>query len=308
MSIITQLPIIKQIWRIFRERKILKKHQEVAQFWQPIIAAYYNNKITKYDLPAKISFENEKIIWQYWGQGTKQQDLPEVVQLCFDSVDQYKGDYQVIRLDDQTVKDYLDLPDFIIEKQKRGALGRTFYSDLLRIALLRTYGGVWLDATILLTGPIPTQLSEQPYFVYQRDPNVTNKSFWEQSYAYYWGWNPLYKVRMLNSIFFSKKKGNMVSTLLDLILYYHQTQEEIIDYFFFQILYEELINHQLKDEKCMLISDTIPHILQTKFNGSAKDISYQEALKNTNIHKMSYFQGDALKLMKDFVQNKIKNN
>lgn len=97
----------------------------------------------------------QKVIWQYWGQGIDKDELPEIIQICFDSVDRNKNDYQVIRLTDITISEYIDLPDFVWRKREYVQFTRTFFSDLLRVALLSTYGGVWLDATILLTGSIP---------------------------------------------------------------------------------------------------------------------------------------------------------
>ncbi len=103
-----------------------------------------------------------------------------------------------------------------------------------------------------------------------------------------WGWNPNFKVRMLNSIFFAKKESIMISTLFDLMLYYWKNQKEIIDYFFFQILYDQLINGMLINEKCPVISDTIPHIIQTKLNGEYNYATYEDAIKKSNIHKLTY--------------------
>ncbi|NHQ68859.1 capsular polysaccharide synthesis protein, partial [Elizabethkingia miricola] len=138
---------------------------------------------------------------------------------------------------------------------------------VLRLALLKTYGGVWLDATVMLTGSLPGQFSSLDYFVYQRDSNEQHKDYWENVYAYYWGWNKGFKVCMLNSIFFAKKGSVMVSALLDLMLYYWKTQNDILDYFFFQILYKQLTAREYINEVCPVVSDTIPHIIQTKYSG-----------------------------------------
>ncbi|HFK5546687.1 TPA: capsular polysaccharide synthesis protein [Elizabethkingia anophelis] len=288
MKKIFQIPLIKKLWAFWREKKILKKHQQVAGFWDPIIKEYEKGKIEKYNLKAKKEFSDNKIIWQYWGQGYDADKIPEVVKICFESVDKYKGDYTVVRLSDDNLNDYIDLPEFVLNKKESAVFNKTFFSDLLRLALLKTYGGVWLDATVLLTGNLPQYFTEQNYFVYQRDPNEPYKSYWESSYAYYWGWNPNFKVRMLNSIFFAKKESIMISTLFDLMLYYWKNQKEIIDYFFFQILYDQLINGMLINEKCPVISDTIPHIIQTKLNGEYNYATYEDAIKKSNIHKLTY--------------------
>ncbi|MCT4287907.1 capsular biosynthesis protein [Elizabethkingia anophelis] len=307
MRKISQFPLLKQLWAFWREKKILDKHQQVAGYWDVVIDDYKHGKIAKYNIIAKQEFRNSKIIWQYWGQGTNSPELPEVVKICFDSVDQYKGDYIVIRLNDENFSEYIDLPEFVLEKKDGPVFNRTFFSDVLRLALLKTYGGVWLDATVMLTGSLPEQFSSLDYFVYQRDSNEQHKDYWENVYAYYWGWNKGFKVCMLNSIFFAKKGSVMVSALLDLMLYYWKTQNDILDYFFFQILYKQLMAREYNNEVCPVVSDTIPHIIQTKLSGGCKYITYEEALKQSNIHKLTYKDINIEEFM-TFVQDKTNIN
>jgi mannosyltransferase OCH1-like enzyme len=160
------------MWGYIREKIILYKHRKTAGFWNQVIRAYFDGKIERYSfIPFRQFPENKKIIWQYWGQGINEESLPGVVRICFASVDKYKGEYEVIRLCDDTVKDYIDFPGFIWKKRKNGQLSVAFFSDLLRLALLHTYGGVWLDATILLTGFLPEEYVKLDYFVFQRDDN-----------------------------------------------------------------------------------------------------------------------------------------
>jgi hypothetical protein len=251
-------------------------------------------------LKPKKQFPDDKIIWQYWGQGINEQELPEIVRICFDSVDKHKDDYQVIRLSDETIRDYIDLPAFVLQKKGNFGFNHTFFADLLRLALLNIYGGVWLDATILLTGPIPESLRKPGYFMYQRSDDEEHKSYWENTYAYYWGWYSGFKVRVLNSIIFAKKNDSVISILLDLMLYYWKTQDCILNYFFFQILYNELITGVLKKEQCPIVSDVIPHFLQTKINGG-KDFITRDDLEQITIHKMAYFNEEAINRLKEML-------
>lgn len=234
------------------------------------------------------------MIWQYWGQGIDKDELPEIIQICFDSVDRNKNDYQVIRLTDITISEYIDLPDFVWRKREYVQFTRTFFSDLLRVALLSTYGGVWLDATILLTGSIPAVYEKTDFFMYQRSDEEKNKKYWENVYAYYFGWEPNFKVRMLSSILFAQKESEIISTLTDLLLYFWKTQDSLPDYFCFQILFNELVANYRPAENCPIVNDCIPHIIQTKINGTYDDVSFEEALELSNIHKMTYFDAAAM--------------
>lgn len=293
------------LWQRIREQQIFRTHKKVASFWENIIQQYSEDQIEKYKLQPKKEFPNGKIIWQYWGQGLDEKELPKVVQICFESVDRYKGEYQVVRLTDDSIKDYIDLPEFVYEKMQNPAFNRVFFSDLLRLALLQVYGGVWLDATILLTDKIPRSYGELDYFVFQRDEHAENKRHWRASYAYYWNWNPRFRVNFLSSIFFAKKETVVVSSLLDLMLYYWRTQDVIIDYFFFQILYDELIRDHLKSYRCPIVDDTFPHLLHTQVDGGLKDLVIKDIFEIQTMHKLTYFKNDGIDRLKERISTYI---
>ena len=80
-------------WNTRRKKMILKQHRKVADFWFPLIEAYYHGEIEKYPLKPEKNLGTQKIIWQYWGQGLDGDELPEIIRLCFESVDKYKQDY-----------------------------------------------------------------------------------------------------------------------------------------------------------------------------------------------------------------------
>ena len=83
-------PVIpSKFWNDLRKKQILSKHKKVADLWNPIINDYLSGKLEKYPLRAKRTFPTSKIIWQYWGQGLDANNMPEIVHICFDSVDRY---------------------------------------------------------------------------------------------------------------------------------------------------------------------------------------------------------------------------
>lgn len=291
-----------KLWNARRTASIIRQHKNVAAFWIPVIEAYYNGEIGSYSLKPKKELDTQKVIWQYWGQGMDKDCLPEIVQICFDSVDRNRGDYRVIRLTDTTVSEYIDLPDFVWRKRENAQFTRTLFSDLLRIALLSVYGGVWLDATILLTGGLPDAYGKYDFFMFQRSEEEKNKRYWEGVYAYYFGWRTDFKVKVLNSIIFAQKDSLVISTLKDLLLYFWETQDSIPDYFFFQILFDELITKRLSNKNCPVINDCIPHIIQTKINGKYEEVSFGEALQLTNIHKMAYFDDAGIMRLKTILK------
>lgn len=102
--------------------------------------------------------DGEKIpVWCCWWQGEAK--MPELVQLCHKRLKQVipadKAELHLITL--ENYRDYVDLPDHIIEKFGRKIITMTTMSDVLRFALLEKYGGYWLDATLFFTGDIPEE-------------------------------------------------------------------------------------------------------------------------------------------------------
>lgn len=276
------------IWEYFRLRSILKSHSIVASYWDGVLEKYANGDIEKYVLHPKKNTENSKrIIWQYWGQGFSKDVVPKIVQICFDSVDKYKGDYKIIRLCDKNLSEYIDLPQSVYEKYHKGDFCKAHFSDLVRLALLNTYGGVWLDATILLTAPLDDKLNDNDWFMYQRDWEQEDKKSWSRTYAYYFSWHEDFKVRLLNSIIYARKESVVISDLFQLLLYYWKTENNVKEYFFFQILFTQYMD-KYSERNCPIVSDCLPNLMQMYITGSYRQYSMSDILNKISIHKLSY--------------------
>lgn len=109
----------------------------------------------------------EKIIWVCWLQGVE--NAPKLVQICVDSIKRYRGEYKVVELTEENISQYITLPSYIWDKYHAGIISPTHFSDVLRYALLTEHGGIWIDATTLLTGELPSYVTNTPLFVYHSD-------------------------------------------------------------------------------------------------------------------------------------------
>lgn len=274
------MPLFSTIWRKLREYKILSAHRRVAAVCEQLVADYTARQV-RFDIYPKKSFPTDRIIWQYWSQGYGQ--VPGVVEKCLASVDRYAGDYTIVRLSDANLSDYLDIPDFILQKRDRMSLAH--FSDVLRLMLLKAYGGIWMDATLLLTAPIPEEYTRQDFFVFRRDPCEPDIKYWRNVYAYYFGWAKGFRVNMLNSFIVSRKDAEPVSSLCDLMLLWWQDHDDVPDYFFFQILYDVFA----PASACPVVSDTLPHYLQQSEHDPAFSLMpREEIVKRIPIHKLTY--------------------
>lgn len=268
------------IWRKLRERKILASHKRASAICFSLLAEV-DSYPCDFDFVPKKEFGTDKIIWQYWAQGYD--GVPCVVKKCLESVDRFAGEYTVVRLTDDNLEDYLELPSFV--KEKRAVFSRAFFSDLLRLILLSVYGGIWIDATILLSGPIPEMYSSQDFFVFRRDLSEPNKKYWRQTYAYYFGWAKGFRVNMLSSFMVAKKSNRTVFRLRDALLRWWRDKDYLPDYFFLQILFDAGAPKDI----CPIVSDTLPHYLQQSINDPRFNLMTKEdIITKIHIHKLTY--------------------
>lgn len=112
----------------------------------------------------------EPVIWQYWesADGT----IPPLVQACLNSVEKFKGNRRRILLNPYNVKEYVDIPQIFWDLREKGLIKTAFFSDMLRTCLLLQHGGLWMDATVLLTEELPDFIFEEDLFVFQNDLKI----------------------------------------------------------------------------------------------------------------------------------------
>lgn len=268
------------LWRKLREKKILRQHARVAAVCEDLIARYRADGPVVALKPKK-QFSTDRIIWQYWAQGYD--NVPPIVRQCLDSVEKYAGDFTLVRLTDDNLSEYLDLPEFV--QSKRSLYSRAFFSDLLRLMLLSVYGGVWLDATIMMTGSIPEEYLASDFFVFYRNPNDPNYKYWRNTYAYYYGWAKGFRVNMLSSIMVAKINSDTAIDLCGLMLKWWKENDTLPDYFFLQILFDVYG----VPAGMPRVSDTLPHYLQQSMNDPSFSLMSRDRIKATiPMHKLTY--------------------
>lgn len=280
------VPKKKRKQQKYQANLLQKKH--VAGLWDIFLEKYFEGELEYFTLQPKQIFKDQKIIWQYWGQGVEDNSLPNMVKICFNSVDKYKGEYQVIRLDENNIADYLDLPSFVWERKKNPQFKHAFFADLIRLALLDVYGGIWIDATILLTAPLDEDILKQEFFMFQRHPKAQDKEFWEKFNYDYFGWHDEHYVNILNSFIVGKKDNKIIHTCLDVMLNFWKTQEDIPHYFIFQIMFSELCKKNIFEQDILILDDTLPHLLQVVMNLEFDSKIYEGILKKIMVHKLNY--------------------
>ena len=213
-------------------------------------------------------------IWFLWFQGVE--NAPEIVKKCYEITRQYANEieYQIVVLSEKNMFDYLNIPTNIVKKWENGIISNANFSDICRVQLLAEYGGIWMDATVMLTGNINKEILQSELFFFQAsflDMSVTKISNW---------------------FMLSKQAGNaFLLSLKDSLYNYWDRNNCIDDYFIFHLMVAELSEtKELKSyfEKVPYFSNTYPHLLGRELNNTYDEDKYNQILKKSNIHKLTY--------------------
>lgn len=104
------------------------------------------------------------IVWSMWWQG--ENSLPDILKITYMShiqnIKKQGIDYRLVT--HENYREFVDLPEYIIEKLHNGIISFTHFSDLLRILLLEKYGGTWVDITLLTLKPVDDEIFAYPFY------------------------------------------------------------------------------------------------------------------------------------------------
>ena len=99
--------------------------------------------------------KDEKNIWIYWHDGWDK--APYTISICAKSWFKNNPEWNVKLLDSKYVKNFIDIEvkDNIFKE-----LCIAHKSDLIRLLLLKKYGGVWVDASLFCITPLDIWLEK----------------------------------------------------------------------------------------------------------------------------------------------------
>ncbi|MFP5128911.1 capsular polysaccharide synthesis protein [Phocaeicola coprocola] len=276
-----------------------KKKEKYYTYKHNIIKNYlYNNY--KYIYDKYKNYDNEfhsskdsnpypQTIWIYWDDDN---NLPSIVSRCIKQAQKYNPEYNVRLVSYTNFTQYCDIPSYIIEKYQTKKISKTHFSDIIRIYLLKNYGGMYMDATILQTNYLPQSYFSYDFFsikINLNDNAIISQGRW--------------------CVFFIICKANNIcmNILWELMTEYWKKETVIIDYlwldYFLDICYEHL--PQIKK-----IIDQIPYsnkdifLINKNINSKFSKETYLNTFKrkDTYLFKMSY---KSINKVPEFLDNKI---
>lgn len=213
-----------------------------------------------------------RIIWICWLQGLEQ--APDIVQKCVASVKHHMPDYKVQILTSENIFDFVSLPEPISRKYQNGIISFAHFSDILRTALLVQYGGIWLDATVLLTDELQTQMTDAPLFFLQ-------KSILSKMPHFGSNW------------FLVSYKGNAVmKRMFDLLCAYWANENKVCDYFIYHLFLYLLLTRNEQgvaaQKEIQYIPNVDAHTLQFSLFDEYDEHIWQQIISRSPIHKLTW--------------------
>lgn len=284
LKTILKLLIPQFVVRRVRYFYIIKKQKKCLLELNWVVEGVSNQLLS--EIKPKKRLDDKNKVWQYWAQGFDSSNMPDLVKVCLKSVEKHTSGYTLIRLSDENLNEYIEIPKWL--KNKMSIMSKAHFSDLLRCVILSLYGGVWLDAAIFMTGSIPQYIVKDGFFMYRRDELEKHKFYWENTFAFYFGYSSEFSVRSLIGIIYAQKRNTVITDFATMLLTFWKNYDCPPDYFFFQILIEEYFKKYPKSLP-IIVNDTIPHLLRQYVNEMpAPDYSVTDILRKTTLHSLNY--------------------
>lgn len=214
--------------------------------------------------------QKPKTIWFCWLQGLE--NAPDLVKVNYKRVRAYFSDYEIHIITAENYADFAEIPDYIIEKWRRGIITHTHFSDILRTNLLVAHGGIWIDATVFVTGSLPSDIADAPLFLFRtQKPGGAGKCI------------------TVSSWFIESAARHPVLRLVqDLLFAYWKKQKSLCDYFLFHHFVEISLRHF--SDLCAAMpkySNEPPHILLYELAKPYENEKFESIVEKSFVHKLT---------------------
>ena len=227
----------------------------------------YSKKIRKTQFN-KYSENQEECVYICWLQGIE--NAPELVQSCYQSMKHHIKDKKIVVITAENYSQYVTLPDFIIEKWKKGIISNTHFSDILRLEILIEHGGIWLDSTVYLTDSLPSYITDSELFVYRA------------------GWFDYELVNMGSWLIRSTPNNIILNETQNLLFKYWESHNYICQYFLLHLFFK-MVCEEYTDEwsNVPYFNQIDQHLLAQEINKKFDEKRFNQIKSITSVHKLT---------------------
>ena len=210
-------------------------------------------------------------VWFCWLQGIDQ--APELVKKCLQSLSKNLSSNQTIYLiTSDNYGDYVKMPEFLISKWEKGVISKTHFSDIMRLYLLYSHGGIWVDSTVYFSSKIPDYVLNSDLFLFQNLKPGLNGSV----------------LRVSSWFIKSKPKNIIIEESIILIEAYWAKKNFLVDYHLVHHFISISFEKNLEELKRMpRVPNSLSHILLLSMNEEFLQSSFDFWMNIIFCHKLS---------------------
>ena len=185
----------------------------------------FNNFINSYKDKRLEIWRNDKkvrVLWRQWIE-----KAPNIVKICIESIKRHSCWYDVVLLNKDNYKNYLELPDFILKKVRDKKITITHLSDIIRMWLLKQYWWIRVDATMFITWNVFKEFDNINLNTNYPN-NMGENNWWYERWTWFFIW---------------WKSNRLFNFVYDFLIKYHENYAYIINYFLIDyVIYISYLN------------------------------------------------------------------
>ena len=214
----------------FNRQSYKKAYSAALNKIEPILIEKYTPLMKKrkaYYSTQSLEHHRSNIVWFCWLQGLEQ--APPVVKVCYDSLRRQLTDREIKVIDAENWKEYVRLPEYIVEKWQKKQIPNPHFTDLIRLQLLIQHGGTWIDSTVLCTGLTPQNEKQTKSFL---DADLFLFQY-TQPESNQWGGTGNWFITACTN-------NELLLVLRDMLFVYWKEYDCVVDYFIFHLFFSML--------------------------------------------------------------------
>ena len=227
---------------------------------------YQTNDIENQDV-------NSETIWVMWWQGVE--GMPPIVRACWNQLNKVSSSHKIILITKENWRNYIQLPNYIIEKVNKGKITLTHFSDIIRIYLLNYYGGLWIDATVWV--------EDLPYYCFNNRLFTLHGPGMFPDFISRGEWVPFF-------LGTNERNYKLFSNINIILLNYWEKHNVLIDYLLIDYLIFLIYNNNndiFQDINSLKINKDF-YILNSCINNTYVENDFEEMMKKSPLQKLSY--------------------
>lgn len=216
-------------------------------------------------------------LWFCWLQGME--NAPELVKKCLESQREAFGEVVTV-LNESNYTDYVTLPDYIVEKRRKGYIPSALFSDMIRLELLIRYGGTWIDATVFASPKIKEEGS--------RCQKIWQKIRESELFIYRYFDKQGRVVGLSNWFIHAKEPGNpLLIEVRDSLYAYWKEYDCVVEYYIFHLFFGKAAKHHPEMIQKMPRGNSY-HALWLGEHANIGNETWEQLMTNVPFHKLNW--------------------